>query len=108
MCGDEAHGLEEEYLSLEVLLGMQSIDVYVYRRQLAWLGHVSRMGYERIPRKLLSSWVDHKRTKGGVEMTYGRGMNKAFKRAGLVGDGESWHVRAQDRPGWAAMIKSLC
>ena len=31
-------------MELENLLGMQSIDVYVYRRQLAWAGHVSRMG----------------------------------------------------------------
>ena len=36
--------------SLELKLGMQSIDVYLYRRQLAWVGHVSRMILERMPR----------------------------------------------------------
>ena len=67
--------------SLELKLGMQSIDVYVYRRQLAWVGHVSRIGFERMPRKLLSSWINHRQPRGGVEMTYGRGLGKAFRYA---------------------------
>ena len=37
--------------SLKTLLGMQSIEIYVYRRQLAWVGHVSRMEWVRISRK---------------------------------------------------------
>ena len=73
--------------------------------QLVWVGHVSRMGWERIPRKLLSSWVGATRAQCGVEMPYGRALQKAFRRAGLD---ENWHVRAQDRAGWAEMIKGLC
>eukprot|EP00966_Prymnesium_polylepis_P087346 2021522-Prymnesium_polylepis.1 len=38
-------------------LGFDSIDTYIARRQLRWLGHVSRMDYEtRLPRRMLSSW----------------------------------------------------
>ena len=91
--------------SLEQRLGMQPIDVYVFRRQLAWAGHVSRMGWERIPRKLLSSWVNAPRAACGVEMTYGRALEKAFRRAGL--DESTWHERAKDRTAWKAMIKGL-
>ena len=35
-------------------LGLDAIDFYVARRQLRWLGHVSRMGWERLPRRMLS------------------------------------------------------
>ena len=38
-------------------LGLESIETYVYRRQLRWLGHVSRMPFERAPRRMLTSWV---------------------------------------------------
>ena len=41
-------------------LGLKSLDAYVNRRQLEWAGHVVRMPYERIPRKMLSSWVGEK------------------------------------------------
>ena len=98
----------KEHISTEDLekkLGMQSIDVYVYRRQLAWLGHVSRMGFERIPRKLLSAWVNAPRAACGVEMTYGRALGKAFRYAGL--DQETWHVQAQDKLAWRTMLKNL-
>ena len=85
---------------------MQSIGVYVFRRQLAWAGHVSRMGFERISRKLISSWVGGNRSACGVEMTYGRAMGKALSYANLYGG--KWRDIAQDRSTWAAMIKNLC
>ena len=43
---------------LERRLGVDSIDTYLHRRQLRWLGHVRRMDYaQRLPRRMLSSWV---------------------------------------------------
>ena len=41
-------------------LGLKSLDAYINTRQLQWAGHVVRMPYERIPRKMLSSWVGEK------------------------------------------------
>ena len=35
-------------------------------------------------------------------MTYGRGLGKAFRYAGL--EAKTWPELAQDRPAWAAMI----
>jgi hypothetical protein len=109
MCLVTKRQMWKEHIStkyLEEKLGMQSIDVYMYRRQLAWVGHVSRMSFKRIPRKLLSSWVNAPRTACGVEMTYGRALAKAFHYAGL--NDKTWHEIAQDRPTWAAIIKNLC
>ena len=45
-------------------LGLDAIDFYVARRQLRWLGHVSRMDWERLPRRMLSAWVCRTRGRG--------------------------------------------
>ena len=46
---------------IETELGLDSMDKYIARRQLRWLGHVSRMPFDRLPRRLLSSWLPYKR-----------------------------------------------
>ena len=43
--------------SLMLRLGVDAIDFYVARRQLGWAGHVCRMDFDRLPRRMLSSWV---------------------------------------------------
>ena len=47
----------EHHISSEQLrerLGLDSIDMYIARRQLRWLGHVARMDYDRLPRRMSS------------------------------------------------------
>ena len=66
------HHVRKFHISNESLLerlGLLSIDCYVIKRQLAWAGHVARMGFERLPRKLLSCWVTSKRPRGSPEFT---------------------------------------
>ena len=53
-------------------LGLRDIDFYVSRRQLGWLAHVARMDFGRLPRRMLSSWVPHKRPAGAPRFTLGR------------------------------------
>jgi hypothetical protein len=56
----------EQHISSEQLmqeLGLDAIDFYVARRQLRWLGHVSRMDWERLPRRMLSAWAPHARPR---------------------------------------------
>ena len=50
-------------------LGLDSIDNYIYRRQLRWLGHVYCMGFERISRRMVAAWVAESRPPGGQLMT---------------------------------------
>jgi len=66
---------------IETELGLDSMDKYIARRQLQWLiGHVSRMmPFDRLPRRLLSSWLPYKRPRGAPEMTFGGTMLKALK-----------------------------
>ena len=47
-------------------LGFDAIDFYIARRQLRWLGHVSRMDWERLPRRMLSVWAPHARPVGAT------------------------------------------
>ena len=72
-------------------LGIESIDYYIARRQVSWLGRVSRMSFNRLPRRMLSSWVNHKRPKGAAEMTYGRSVKKAL---GYFGIKDTWTTLA--------------
>ena len=86
-------------------VGLQDIEVYVYKRQLAWLGHVSRMEYGRLPRWLLSSWVAHPRPVGAPNFTFGRGMRAALRYAGV--SAAEWPVLAENRVEWRRMVVEL-
>ena len=89
-------------LSLAQKLELDSIDNYVYRRQLRWVGHVYRMPFERLPRRMLTSWVAAKRPAGGQLMTFGRSVGKALDNFNI--DRASWHELAIDRDAWRAAI----
>ena len=44
---------------LEKRIGIKSFEHYLDKRRLTWIGHVARMDWnQRLPHKLLSSWID--------------------------------------------------
>ena len=86
-------------------LKLDSINVYINRRQLRWAGHVARMPTTRLPRKMLSSWVRTKMPHGAPRLTYDRTLNKALRKANV--DKNTWHVQAHDKLGWRLLIKQL-
>ena len=86
-------------------VGLASLDTYVTRRQLRWAGHVARMDIRRLPRKMLSSWVCHKRPRGSPQFTYGRGLLKALRKAGV--DAADWPVLAADRVKWRTIMDTI-
>lgn len=86
-------------------VGLESIETYIYRQQLRWAGHVSRMNWDRLPRKMLSSWVVSKRPRGCPKMTYGRSIRKCMSKCGINVD--NWFVSAGNRVEWNAMIRNL-
>ena len=75
-----AHTWKHHISSVELMqrLGLDAADFYVARRQLGWAGHVARMDYIRLPQRMLSSWVPHKRPRGAPSLTYGRTLAKAL------------------------------
>jgi hypothetical protein len=88
-------------------LGIRSLDYYYNTRLLRWAGHVARMPMTRTPRRLLTSWVDHKRLVGAPAMTIGRTINKALKAKSINVDFKKWNELAQDRGSWRGLIDPL-
>ena len=62
------------------------------------------MGPERLPRRMLSAWVAHKRPAGAPQFTYGRTIAKAMDVFDL--DPARWTELAEDRGAWRAMLRS--
>ena len=54
---------------------------------------------------MFSSWVNEKRLSGSPEMTYGRSLMKALKRANV--DTNDWYEMAKDRNVWKNVIYSV-
>jgi hypothetical protein len=89
--------------SLLKRLSIQPVDYYYNSRLKRWVGHVARMTMDRLPRKLLTGWVRHKRPKGGPKMTYGRTVTKALKSFGIDPSFQVWQALAQDRDHWRSL-----
>lgn len=83
---------------LELRLGLKPLDVCLAQRRLAWAGQVFRMDFDRLPRRLLTSWVDHPRPRGRPQFNYGHGLSRDLKNAGI--DVATWHQAAADRGAW--------
>ena len=88
---------------LERQLGLDSIGTHLSRRQLRWLGHVRRMDYERLPRRMLSSWVPCPRPCGAPPMTYGRSIYAALDEYHI--NRRVWHELAADRSAWRETLR---
>jgi len=82
--------------------GLSTIDSYITSRQLRWLGHVTRMGSDRFPRKMLTSWIREKRPRGAPGYTYDRGMYKALKKVNLGKN--DWYNVALNRFEWRGVV----
>ena len=90
--------------TLERQLGLDSIDKYVTRRQLRWLGHVRRMEYgQRLPRRMLSAWVPCPRPRGAPPLTYGRSVGAALDDFNI--DRREWTALAADRAAWRETLR---
>ena len=99
------HSWEHHITSVELMqrLGLDGIDFYVARRQLRWLGHVRRMPFARLPRRMLSAWVPCARPRGAPRLTFGRSVAKAMDVFDL--DSACWPVLAADRLAWRMMLR---
>ena len=76
-------------------LGVGSFDIYYNRRLLCWAGYVARMSMDRMPRKLLTCWVEHSRPVGFPKMNWGRTLNKALKSYDLPTNFGQWKYLPQ-------------
>ena len=108
MCRVNRRHTREHRISTDELLNrlhLKHIYIYITKRQLQLAGHVIRMNYGRLPRKMMTSWVATKSLVGCPYFTYGRSLFKALKKADI--QKSNWAVRASDREEWRERIKSL-
>ena len=85
---------------------METVESMLRRRRLRWLGHVARMGTERIPRQLLVCKPEGgKRTAGGQKLRWADVVSKDLKGCKVDKD---WREIAQDRCcGWTAVVDKM-
>ena len=92
--------------SLQKRTGVFSIEHYLASRTLLWAGHVARMHKNRLPKRLMLSWIPEPRVAGGQEMTCGRSLQRhlghfqppgGLHRMGTPGAGPRWVAQARDQ-----------
>ena len=85
MCGVTKRTVWKKRITAKELdeqLGVLSLQSYYAVRTARAVGHIARMDMERLPRKLLSSWLPVPRRRGSPEMTFGRTVRwRLFDRA---------------------------
>jgi hypothetical protein len=81
-------------------LKIRSFDEYYNSRLLRWAGHVARMDKTRMPRMLLTGWVEAPRPVGAPQMTIGRTIKKALSSFKLPTEFPEWRKLAQERSTW--------
>jgi len=62
--------------SLQQRTGVFSLEHYLANRTLLWAGHMARMSKNRLPKRLMLSWIREPRVAGGHEMTYSRSFQR--------------------------------
>jgi hypothetical protein len=94
--------------SLFAKLHVHNMDHYLNTRYIRWAGHVARMSENRLPRRMLTAWVDNPRPRGKSHYGYGHWLEKELNAAGVItercalarGNVPSWMQQAQDRASW--------
>ena len=90
--------------SLQKRTGVFSLEHYLASRTLLWAGHVARMHKNRLPKRLMLSWIPEPRVAGGQEMTYGRSLQRHLAHFNLPAAFTEWAPLAQDRAGWHKLV----
>ena len=98
-------------------LELETMKFYLRRRTLKWVGHVVRMDYDRLPRKLLFGWVNNGRPRGRPPTSLGQRIERLVDDALEVTEpiirrkvngkrGVGWVEFAQDRVGWRQLVNA--
>ena len=62
------------------------------------------MHKNRLPKRLMLSWIPEPRVAGGQEMTYGRSLQRHLAHFNLPAAFTEWASLAQDRAGWRKLV----
>ena len=108
ICGISMWHVQHQRIKTQVTLeeaNLRDIDTYMARRRLRWLGHVRRMDWGRVPRKLLSSWCSQVRPIGRPCLRWAESIEADLISARLPIS--KWHIKAEDREEWKNLTRNL-
>ncbi len=83
---------------------MERMEVMIRKRRLRWLGHVGRMGEERMPQQILFGRLkEGKRRPGGPKKSWMECARDDVRAFGM--DEREWFEKCQDRRRWRKMLE---
>ena len=85
-------------------LEMNTLDEAVRMSRLRWWGHVKRMGEERIPKRLMSSAVEGKRSRGRPRRQWLDSVLNDLKVRGV--EDQEAAVLTGNRGSWRRLVRS--
>jgi hypothetical protein len=86
--------------------GVRPVEMEVKARRWKWIGHVSRMERDAVPRVALRWTADGKRKRGRPKETWRRTVEREMKDQNLTWDKIA--RRASDRENWRTFVEALC
>ena len=93
----------KRHTTIRKMAKQQRISSILTQRRLRFLGHLSRMSEDRLPKQLLvSAPVGGKRTAGGQKRRWSDLVSNDLKQCNLS---RSWREQAQERDSWRATIR---
>ena len=94
---------KKRHTTIRKMAKQQRISSLLTQRRLRFLGHLSRMSEDRLPKQLLvSAPVGGKRTAGGQKRRWSDLVSNDLKQCNLS---RSWREQVQERDSWRATIR---
>ena len=89
---------------LEGKLGIMDIEQYYNIRVLRWMGNLVRMSDERIPKHMLTAYVQNPRKLGRPQMNLGHVYEKVLRKSNISTSFRIWTEIAKDEKKWSEVI----
>lgn len=98
----QSHNFRISNEELPRSLNLITINDYVTKKQLRRTSDVAVIGFDRLPKKILSSWLSTKNLVGVTEYTCGLCLLNSLKKAGI--NLNNLYKLAHDKTKWRNMI----
>ena len=80
----------------------------IKKRQIIWIGKLARLPENRLPRQLLSAWVQNPRKRGKPQLTLRNAMAKAIETiipdSGMEAQLNKWLPWAENKVAWEKLV----
>ncbi|XP_013163277.1 PREDICTED: uncharacterized protein LOC106114561 [Papilio xuthus] len=93
----------ENEISVEIrrrIMAELNVAGHIKLNRLRWAGHVERMDEARVPKNVMASNPEGRRSRGRPKLRWIDGVNKDAKKVGIA----NWKSVARDRPRWKKLL----